>query len=176
MYYVTIILFITIQINKEVKERNVLIKYSSGYYFYLKYFSDAPFAPKNFTQVESPESTSIRVRWIAIPQNETGEDLTGYKLYYYYEGTNEDNNKTEVKLPTSPNQVNPNYALEEINGVTFLYYTIRSLNPRANYIVWVRGYNIYGDGDSTRENFKEQNKEQNCCSFQPGVNRKLQLQ
>ena len=136
------------------------------------YILDSPFAPKNFSQVDSPNPTSIRVRWIAIPSNETGEHFTGYKLFYFYKGTIESTNKTEKRLASTPINVDPNYAKEDIEGVTYLYYTIPNLNPRATYYIWVLGYNMYGDGDPTSQGIKGERDTDGAKPFVPGVNRK----
>ena len=117
------------------------------------------------------------MRWIAIPSNETGEDFDGYKLKYFYKGMPEQTNTTEVQLPQIPNGINPNYKMEEIDGVSFLYYTIPNLNPRALYWVWVLGYNMYGDGEPTPNgNPLQRGRDSggNSEGHRPGANRKRQ--
>ena len=112
------------------------------------FFIDRPFSPRNFTQLNSPNKTSIKISWLEIPQNETGENFDGYKVRFYMRGMTERTNLTTTSLPARPNG-QPNYERVTKDGQTFLEYTITGLNPQKQYYVWVLGYNNMGDGDST---------------------------
>jgi Fibronectin type III domain. len=122
---------------------------------------DKPFAPTNFTQLDSPDATSIRISWLEIPNNRTGEDFDGYRVFYYMNGMREITNRSRTNLPRLPNR-QPNYDRVNNNGETFLLYTITGLNPSRQYHVWVLGYNNKGDGDTTPR-----------LLLSPGVNRKF---
>ena len=124
------------------------------------YFSiDRPFSPRNFTQLNSPDATSIKISWLEIPQNETGEDFDGYKVRFYMRGMPERTNLTTTPLSARPNR-QPNYERVTKDDQTFLEYAITGLNPQKQYHVWVLGYNKWGEGDSTPREL-----------FQPGVDR-----
>ena len=74
---------------------------------------------------------------------------------------NQATNTTTVNLPRTPtNTNNQNYEEETIDRVLYLYYTIRNLNPNAQYVLTLAGHNKYGKGDDVDEEI-----------LKPGANR-----
>ena len=76
---------------------------------------------------------------------------------------NQATNTTIVNLPRIPSGNNQNYEQETVDGVLYLYYTIRNLNPNAQYVVWLAASNKYGIGDTTAQ--KTYQPRSNCKFF-----------
>ena len=78
----------------------------------------------------SSTSSSIRLRWYPIPENETGTQLQGYKVRYWLKNVGESNSLTIIVGNPTPTD-------------GYIYYTLTGLIKDGQYSIHVFGYNRY---------------------------------
>ncbi|XP_057302132.1 uncharacterized protein LOC130636428 [Hydractinia symbiolongicarpus] len=114
-----------------------------------------PFKVKNLAQVESSVDSSVTVRWLHIPSNETGDPSQGesfllrYELVWWDKSIGRIQNQT-IKDLGLPGTLEQNRYYYKRDG--YVYYTLRDLDIKSQYGIVVYGVNRLGKGEETNVN------------------------
>ncbi|XP_057302162.1 uncharacterized protein LOC130636446 [Hydractinia symbiolongicarpus] len=114
-----------------------------------------PFKVKSLEQVKSIIDSSITVRWLHIPSNETGDPSQGEKFLLRYELVWWDKtienlgNETVLNLGLPGTQIQNQSFYKKDN---YVYFTLSGLNMKHRYGIVVYGVNSLGNGPETEIN------------------------